>query len=138
MNNIWGFENVNDFIYTLFNDGKDKYTVLLITNEDNAEITKSNVKKHFKQLSKIYPCVNFFYYDVKNDDYGEINPIFEKNDNKPFPRLYHVYDSTKIIGEHYFVHNKHIIDLSFNDDLKEAYTNKQYCDLVIKNTKNAT
>lgn len=95
--NLWHIAN-RDHLLSCLMDSKKKFVVLtlVLMNEDDS--VKVMLRKHIKEKSKIYKNIIFLYYPLKKDDFGKIWELLP-NDEASYPRIYHLYDVDKMLGE---------------------------------------
>ncbi len=112
-NNLWEIIKFDDLVYLLRNAEK-KFVVLSIITEDTDESTKKMIKVFVKEKSKIYPKVTFLFYKAKKQDFGRLQPMFDKDIEK-YPKLFHIWDVKEILTGVLAIDNKEIMEKSFED-----------------------
>lgn len=117
-NNLWEIIKFDDLVYLLRNAEK-RFVVLSIITEDTDESIKKMIKVFVKEKSKLYPRVTFLFYKAKKQDFGRLQPMFDKDITK-YPKLFHVWDVKEILTGVLAVDNKEIIEKSF-EDLHNVY-----------------
>ena len=97
LQNLWHIANRDHLLSYLMNSEK-KFVVLALVLIDEIESIKVMIRKHIKEKSKIYKNIMFLYYPLKKEDFGKIWELLP-NDVDSYPRIYHLYDVDKMLGE---------------------------------------
>lgn len=118
--------NRDDLLFHLMS-GKGKFIVLTLVLLETNESIKIALRKYIKKKSKIYPNVLFLYYAVRNDDFGKIWDMLP-NDPDTYPRVYHLYDVDKWLGEVWNLHDKNTIENELEYSFQKLH--KHYINFV--------
>lgn len=95
--NLWHIAN-RDHLLSCLIESKKKFVVLTLVLIDQEDSIKVMLRKYIKEKSKIYKNIIFLYYPLKKDDFGKIWELLP-NDIDSYPRIYHLYDVDKMLGE---------------------------------------
>jgi hypothetical protein len=117
-NNLWEIIKFDDLAYLLRNAEK-RFVVLTVITEETEESIKKMMKVFVKDKSKLYPKVTFLFYKAKKQDFGRMDPIFNKNVSE-YPKMFHIWNVKKIMTGVISVDNKEILESSF-EDLHDVY-----------------
>jgi hypothetical protein len=112
-NNLWEILKFDDLVFLLKNAEK-KFVVLSIITDETSSNIKKIIKKTIKDKSKNYPKVTFLLYKAKTQDFGKLQPMFNK-DIAQYPKIFHVWNVQEILAGVISVDNKEIIESSFED-----------------------
>lgn len=112
-NNLWEIIDFDDLVYLLKN-AQNKFIVLSITTENTDNSIKKIIKKTIKEKSKLYPKVTFLLYKAKQQDFGKLQPMFDK-DTTQYPKMFHIWNIQEIMTGVIAIDNKEIIESSFED-----------------------
>lgn len=107
-NNLWEIINFADLKKIIFN-AVNKFVVLSIVTDDTDIKIKKMIKLFIKEKAKVYPKITFLYYKAKEEDFGKLEPMFNKNKDH-YPKMYHIWNVREIFTGITSIDTREVLD----------------------------